>query len=147
MEPIFSTLIYKLACLASGMLFAFLGYRLFVLGIFDSAGDMDARFKNNRLILKKAAPGTFFALFGACVIVLVIWTQLKQDVKITIAPSNIGKQDTTSVDSGKAPIGPVKPDQKVRNKKTYYDFAEMNREHIERQQQAHALNNKIIEAL
>jgi|GEM_PF-1021836 len=77
MDPITSTLVYKLACLGAGLLFCILGYRLFVLGIFSGAGDMDARFHNNRLVLKKAAPGTFFALFGAAVIGLVVWKGLQ----------------------------------------------------------------------
>lgn len=61
-------LIYKLVCITSGVFFCFLGYRLFVLGILGTAGDLDSQFKNTKLILKKAAPGTFFALFGAVII-------------------------------------------------------------------------------
>jgi len=67
-----SLLIYKIACILSGVVFSYLGYRLFVLGIFSSAGDVDVQFNDNRLILKKAAPGTFFALLGAIVIVATI---------------------------------------------------------------------------
>lgn len=79
MDPIKSTLIYKVVCLASGLVFGFLGYKLFVQGIFAGAGDLDASFKNNKLILKKAAPGTFFALFGAIVISFTVGIGLRQE--------------------------------------------------------------------
>ncbi len=65
--------IYKLACLAVGSLFCALGYRLFKLGIWGSAGDLDAKFHDTRLVLKSAAPGTFFAVLGAVIIVVTVW--------------------------------------------------------------------------
>ena len=65
--------IYKLACLAVGSLFCALGYRLFKLGIWGGAGDLDAKFHDTRLVLKSAAPGTFFAILGAVIIVVTVW--------------------------------------------------------------------------
>jgi hypothetical protein len=64
---------YKFACLAVGTLFCVLGYRLFKLGIWGSAGDLDAKFNNTRLVLKSAAPGTFFAVLGAVIVVVTVW--------------------------------------------------------------------------
>ena len=63
---------YKLACLAVGSLFCALGYRLFKLGIWGNAGDLDAKFNDTRLVLKSAAPGTFFAVLGAVIIVATV---------------------------------------------------------------------------
>ncbi|MBC8756348.1 hypothetical protein H2O64_16860 [Kordia sp. YSTF-M3] len=54
----------------------YLGYKLFAKGIWGQAGDLDIKFKDNQLILKKAAPGTFFALFGAIIISVTIWKGL-----------------------------------------------------------------------
>ena len=72
MDSTLATLLYKLASLGAGSLFCFLGYRLFVLGVFTGGGDMDARFKDSKVLMKKAAPGTMFALFGAVVISVTI---------------------------------------------------------------------------
>lgn len=63
---------YKISCLAVGALFAYMGYRLFLADKVESAGDLDVSVNKNRLLLKKAAPGTFFALFGTVVIAFTI---------------------------------------------------------------------------
>ncbi len=66
-----------------------MGYRLFMAGIWGKAGDLDAQFGENKLLLKKAAPGTFFVLFGAIIIALTIWKGLSFD--------KIGQKDHSSV--------------------------------------------------
>ncbi len=65
--------LYKITSLLVGLALCYLGYRLFVAGVWGKAGDLDAKFGNNKLILKSAAPGTFFALFGTIVIAVTIW--------------------------------------------------------------------------
>ncbi len=65
-------LLYKLAVVLAGTVSIFLGYLLFRHGIFEPAGDLDARFKNTRLVLKQAAPGVFFALFGTAILCFTI---------------------------------------------------------------------------
>jgi hypothetical protein len=74
---IISLTIYKLTSLLVGLISIYLGYNLFVKGIWGQAGDLDVKFKDNRLILKKAAPGTFFALFGAIIISITLWKGLE----------------------------------------------------------------------
>ena len=64
---------YKMACLAVGSLFCVLGYRLFKLGVWGNAGNLEAKFKDTKLILKSAAPGTFFAVLGALIVVVTVW--------------------------------------------------------------------------
>lgn len=59
---------YKLVSLLVGLLFAWMGYRLFMAGVWGESGDMDASLRDFRVTMKKAAPGTFFALFGTVVI-------------------------------------------------------------------------------
>lgn len=59
-----------------GLACCFMGYRLFMNGIWGEAGDLNAEFGNNKLVLKKAAPGTFFAVLGTIVICFTLWKGL-----------------------------------------------------------------------
>ena len=68
--------LYKIGCLAVGSLFCLLGYRLFTAGIWGTAGDFDAKFRNTKLVLKSAAPGTFFAVLGAAIVIVTVWQGL-----------------------------------------------------------------------
>ena len=52
---------YKIVCLAVGLLFSYMGYKLFLADKNYIAGEMDAKSKRYRIVLKKAAPGTFFS--------------------------------------------------------------------------------------
>jgi len=70
---VLSVTLYKLASLLVGSLFAFLGYRLFMANIWGNAGELKTEFGNTKLIVKKAAPGTFFALFGAAIIAMTLY--------------------------------------------------------------------------
>lgn len=63
---------YKMACLTIGALFAYMGYRLFLADKIGPAGDIDAGAEKYRLVIKKAAPGTIFVLFGTFVITFTI---------------------------------------------------------------------------
>lgn len=64
--------LYKAASLLVGLGFGYMGYRLFLAGIAPPAGDLEAESGSRRLKLTRAAPGTFFALFGAAVIAVTI---------------------------------------------------------------------------
>ena len=90
--------LYKLGCIAVGSLFCWFGYRLFTAGIWGNAGDLDANFKNTKLVLKSAAPGTFFALLGAAVIIATIWQGLDFNLHRTAG--------ATALDSNKPPTLP-----------------------------------------
>ena len=63
---------YKAASLLVGLLFGYMGYRLFLAGIERPAGNLEAKSGSGTLKLSRAAPGTFFALFGAAVIAATI---------------------------------------------------------------------------
>ncbi len=84
---------YKLASLFVGSVFAYMGYRLFMAGVWGDAGDVEAQFQDNKLVVKRAAPGTFFALFGAIVISVTIFKglQLKDN------ESSISKESTIEI--------------------------------------------------
>jgi len=71
-----SLTIYKLATIFTGLAFAFMGYRLFISGIFAEAGELRTNWDNKSLVLRKAAPGTFFALLGAIITCISLWRGL-----------------------------------------------------------------------
>lgn len=101
---IYSLTIYKVASLGVGAILCFLGYRLFLAGVWGAAGDLEVKFRKNSLVLKSAAPGTFFALFGTVVIAFTIWKGLELERK----GSPNGKFQTRVPDLGE-PLPEVLP--------------------------------------
>ena len=67
---------YKICSLLVGLVFGYMGYKLFCAGIFTTSGDLQIQAGNNNINLKKAAPGTFFTVFGAIIISLTIYQGL-----------------------------------------------------------------------
>lgn len=68
---------YKIFVILVGLCFGYMGYKLFMSGIVDSNSDVDANFRDTRVILKQVAPGTFFALFGTIVVGFAVFTGIK----------------------------------------------------------------------
>jgi hypothetical protein len=66
--------VYKIASMCVGLVFGSMGYKLFMSGIWGDAGRMDAEFGDTKLIVQKAAPGTFFALFGTIIVGFSVFT-------------------------------------------------------------------------
>jgi hypothetical protein len=62
----------ELSAIVAGLGFAFMGYLLFDKGLFN-VSDIEAVWGDKKLFLKRAAPGTLFALFGAFVIVFALY--------------------------------------------------------------------------
>ena len=79
MDYFFLVIIYKITALLCGVFICFLGYKLFLKGVFNESGDIDAKWNDKGIIIKKAAPGTFFALFGAIVIAIVLYKGLEYE--------------------------------------------------------------------
>ena len=67
---------YRIVSLIVGLGFAYMGYKLFIHGVFDKAGELQAAWGEKKLLLKQAAPGTFFSLFGTVIIVVALWKGL-----------------------------------------------------------------------
>ncbi len=67
-----SVTIYKLISLLVGLGFAYMGYRLFMANIWGHAGDFTAQYENIKVVIKRAAPGTFFAVAGTVIVVATI---------------------------------------------------------------------------
>ena len=68
--------VYKFVSLVTGVLLCYMGFKLFMSGIWGSAGDVSGEFGDNKLVIKKAAPGTFFVLAGVIVIGMTIFKGL-----------------------------------------------------------------------
>lgn len=71
-----SLTLYKVVTIFAGLTFAYMGYRLFISGIFSDAGELRTNWENKHLVLRKAAPGTFFAVLGAIVTCVSLWRGL-----------------------------------------------------------------------
>jgi hypothetical protein len=74
--------IYRIITIIVGLLIIYLGYRLFSLGVYEKTGELKAAWGEKNLILKQAAPGIFFVLGGAFIIIFSMWKGLNID-KIT----------------------------------------------------------------
>ena len=72
---------YKIISLFVGLIFTYMGYRLFMAGVWGEAGDVEAKFKDTKVIIKRAAPGTFFALFGTIIVCFVVFKELRFEDK------------------------------------------------------------------
>jgi hypothetical protein len=73
-------ILYKVACLATGLACVVMGYGLFMAGIM-SPESLKAAGGSNSLELTQAAPGTLFALFGCVVIAVVVRKGLGFDLQ------------------------------------------------------------------
>lgn len=93
-DPVITLAAYKIVALFVGTAFAYMGYRLFSVGVFAKAGDLEASWGGRNLVLKRAAPGTFFALFGAIVVMTTILR------KVSVSPGEVELLRVPLVDSG-----------------------------------------------
>ncbi len=107
-QIVLSLFAYKLGSLAVGLCTVYLGYRLFVLGIWGDAGDMEAKFQDNKLIVKAAAPGTFFVVLGAVVVCFTIYKglELKNHLNTYIPSSErpVNSEEQKNVLPEKSPL-------------------------------------------
>jgi len=77
-----------------------MGYKLFVKGIFREAGDVEVKWDDNKILLKRAAPGTFFAVCGTVII---------------IGSFVFGKVETTHTIKNSAPLSELsEPDSELK---------------------------------
>ena len=65
--------LYRALTVICGLAIVYLGFVLFRIGVYEKAGELKAVWGTKNLTLKQAAPGTFFALFGAGVIAVTVW--------------------------------------------------------------------------
>ena len=84
-------IIYKILTLFIGLAFAYMGYKLFEKGIFKESGSAEGTFGNNKILIKKAAPGTFFVIFGAIIIGISVYKGISVDYSNQRVGNNIQK--------------------------------------------------------
>lgn len=84
-QIVWSMMTYKLASLGVGLCSLYMGYRLFMSGVWGQAGDVDVKFQDNHLLIKRGAPGTFFAILGTIIVCATLVKGLDFD-----ASSNAG---------------------------------------------------------
>ncbi len=77
---------FRAATVFCGLAALAMGYRLFSVGVYERAGDLKAAWGDRSLLLKQAAPGTFFALFGAVIVVAGISAGLGVSHRTTTGP-------------------------------------------------------------
>jgi hypothetical protein len=70
---ILMVLVFRAIVTLVGLAFCYLGYKLFVKGVYEKGGDLKAVWGDKNLALKQAGPGTFFAFFGVVVVGIGIW--------------------------------------------------------------------------
>jgi hypothetical protein len=71
------SIVFKLLVVGSGIICIVLGYRLYKQGIVRSdakGATLKASIAKSEIILKNAAPGTFFAVFGAILIGFLVFS-------------------------------------------------------------------------
>jgi hypothetical protein len=95
---------YKIASLLVGFGFGYMGYRLFLAGIGAPAAELEAAAGERKLKLSQAAPGIFFALFGAAVVAATIHKGLNVELpgavsealgRLPADPPPLGNGDAT----------------------------------------------------
>jgi hypothetical protein len=79
--------IFKVVALLIGAYFAHLGYKLFTRGIGERGGELKAAWGDRSVLLKQVAPGVFFALFGAGIVVYVAYKGFHIESTTTTAPT------------------------------------------------------------
>ena len=125
-NAVFAYYLYKVVALCTGMAFAYMGYRLFVLGVFEKAGDLEHIFGKEHLLLKGASPGTFFALFGCAIIVWTISRGFNASTQTEESPNGFAILDQVSNSMGRAsrsipyvrPVNPVKSEIPIARTRT-----------------------------
>ena len=86
-------LIWRLCVLACGLVCVILGYRLFQRAFAARQGHLEDGASGNTLKLTNVAPGTFFALFGATIIAMLVWTSPPEIVIPKAALQSSGQVD------------------------------------------------------
>lgn len=86
---------YKTLSMLVGFASMYLGYLLFMNGVFGPAADLEAEQGGNQLRLLGAAPGVFFALFGAVIVALSVYRGLSFAEKNHNADTSVvfGRED------------------------------------------------------
>jgi hypothetical protein len=100
---------YKTSILVVGAVLSFMGYRLFLQDKIAPAGTLEGAAGKYKLKVVKAAPGIFFALFGAIIICASIFKGVhysRQPVATEVGDNVVSGELATA-----APVNVVIPDK------------------------------------
>jgi len=89
-------LIWRIAVLLCGTISIILGYKLFKLGFTSQDGKLEAVIGKKKIKVSNVAPGIFFALFGASIISILIWTSQPEIIIPKNAIEDLGEIDLKS---------------------------------------------------
>lgn len=103
---------YRAFTIACGLVIVYFGFVLFRLGVYEKAGELKAAWGTKNLTLKQAAPGTFFALFGAGVIAVSVWKGVDFESVRTQAPPPTQQSEANAPGSTPAVSSPPASDNK-----------------------------------
>jgi hypothetical protein len=93
----------KVASLLAGALCMFFGYKLLMRGIYSDSNEK-AVWDDRSLLLKRGAPGTVFALFGAWLIVVTLLQS--GELRRSEPPSPVEQTETQPTESSDQPSAP-----------------------------------------
>ena len=95
--------LYRVSTLLAGLALTWMGYRLFLAGLVNQAGDVEAGAHRFRLVLKRAAPGTVFVVLGATVMMAGVWKGLSYHSEEPLPISGRAPSDTQGRSPGQLP--------------------------------------------
>lgn len=76
-QGIVAIISFRAVTILCGLAIVYFGFSLFRLGFYEKAGELKATWGSKNLTLKQVAPGIFFALFGAGIIVVAVWKDVE----------------------------------------------------------------------
>lgn len=110
-----SVLLYKLGLIYAGVLLVYLGYKLFINGIYGPAGELIADWNEYKIVLKRAAPGTFFVIFGTVFMLSSVFSKVEYQ-----GQTGKSKDDIDLLAVVVDAINKSDKDSKTKNSLTYY---------------------------
>ena len=94
---------FKIGSLTVGLTAVFMGYRLFQQGLWGHPTELVANVGENKVLLKSASPGIFFALFGTAVVVTALVKGFNVDLPVAPLP-----QTTTAAEEAQPTPPPLR---------------------------------------
>ncbi len=107
---------FRAICLASGLGFAYLGYRLYIKGVFEKSEEIKGHLGEASVVLKNVAPGVVFALFGLISGALGVIRPISIDAEL--------RPTTTANTSKLQPAGEIVIEPKSQMQETTFGVSE-----------------------
>jgi hypothetical protein len=106
--------IFRFACVMAGCFLAYLGCRLFCLGLYEKQGELKASYGKMSLALRQVGPGVFFALFG----VAMACTGFIRKFEVGPAEQSVAAAKTVAANTINPLVAPVCMNQPLQVAKT-----------------------------